>query len=327
MNVNEVMNSKRLLQRFCKNYNLPIAVFEEPYFNERLTIIDPLFDCVQKFEAFVHDLADFESEEKYFEYYNKLKDEVINAIQGNSSFRSFNQHMFIPPECQAGNKNLYTDQNDGAVFYSIDMRQANFSALHHFDPEMFDVYDSNEDKTVHCDTWEDFLSNFTPYQHILDSKYIRQVILGACNPGKQIQYETWLMKTLCQHLIETLGPLNIYSINADEIILTVENQNKEPFLKADYSHHDLLKAVNGCARGIGELVRVELFTLKKYGDCGWLKYIIGNDDAKNLPIFKCVDAEIFHQVVKKYLQIPITEDDLVFYHNKRLAKFMEEIDP
>lgn len=326
MDVNEVMNSKRLIQRFCKNYNLPIAVFEEPYFHQRLFTIDSLFDCVQKFETFVYELADFETEEKYFEYYNKLKDEVINAIKNNSSFHAFNQRMFIPPECSVGNKNLYTDLNDCAAFYSIDMKQANFSALHHFDPEMFDVYYAHEDKTVHCDTWEDFIANYTPYQHIIDSKYIRQVILGACNPGKQIQYETYLMKTLYQHLVDTLGPLNAYSINADEIILTVENDNQEQFLNAEYSNFDLLSAVKSCPRGIGELVRVEKFWLKKFGNVGWLKYNRKHEE-KNIPTFKCVDAEIFHQVVKKYFNKPITEDDLVFYHNKRLARFMEEIDP
>ena len=324
MNRETVLRSKRLIQRFCKNYNLPIAVYEEPYFTQRLAAIDFLFDCVQKFDVYVEELRDFETEEAYFEYYNKLKDTVIAAIQGNPSFRAFNQRMFEPPECSVGNKNLYTDLNDCASFYSIDMKQANFSALHHFDPDIFSV--EIDGTTVTSYTWESYLQNFTHYQHIINSKYIRQVILGACNPGKQIRYETYLMKTLYNHLVETLGPLNVYSINADEIILTVDNPNQEPFLKADYSHFDLLRAVKSCPFGIGDLVRVEKFRLKKFGNVGWLKYNKKHEEI-NILTFKCVDAEIFHQVVKKYFHKPITEDDLVFYHNKRLARFMEEIDP
>ena len=327
MNRETVLRSKRLIQRFCKNYNLPIAVYEEPYFTQRLAAIDFLFDCVEKFDVYVEELRDFETEEAYFEYYNKLKDTVITAIQGNSSFRAFDQRMFKAPDCSVGNKNLYTDLNDYASFYSIDMKQANFSALHHFDPDIFSV--EIDGATVTSYTWESYLQNFTQYQHIINSKYIRQVILGACNPGKQIQYESYLMKTLYKHLVETLGPLNVYSINADEIILTVDNPNQEQFLKADYSHFDLLRAVKSCPFGIGDLVRVEKFRLKKFGNAGWLKYgrIDKEHDAQKIPVFKCVDAEIFHQVVKKYFHKPITEDDLVFYHNKRLARFMEEIDP
>ena len=41
--------------------------------------------------------------------------------------------------------------------------------------------------------------------------------------------------------------------------------------------------------------------------------------------FKCVDAECFHQHVKHYYGMPITDNDLVFYHNNVLAKFLEPI--
>ena len=75
---------------------------------------------------------------------------------------------------------------------------------------------------------------------------------------------------------------------------------------------------------LGLLVRIEMFDLYKVGNDGWMKNIYG-DESDNVD-FKCVNAEIFHQIVKHYFGKPITENDLVFYHNGQLAKFMKEVD-
>ena len=77
-----------------------------------------------------------------------------------------------------------------------------------------------------------------------------------------------------------------------------------------------------CPLNIGSLVRVEMFDLQKLGDCGWMKAIY---DENQTVEFKCINAEIFHQIVKHYYNIPITENDLVFRHDGKLARFLEEV--
>ena len=172
----EVLNSIALKKRFCKDCNLPIVVFDNPYFYERLCILDSLYDCVAKFEDFCLELGNYTHDEAYLAEYNAVKDMIIEALKANVYFQEFNNAQFNKPTVNVGKRNLYVEQNDGGLFFSIDMKKANFSALRHYNKEIF----------VGCETWEEFVGRFTSSKHMAKSKYIRQVVLGACNPKRQI---------------------------------------------------------------------------------------------------------------------------------------------
>lgn len=312
MTKEEVLNSINLKKRFCKDYNIPITVFDNPYFYERLEVLDIIFDCIKQFNWFCSEMKQFDNEQDYFEYYNSVKDKMISDIKNNQQYQIFNNDLSGRNEvavnsekAKVGKQNLYVEQNDGKVFISIDMKKANFSSMHFYSNEIFG-----------CDTWEDYVSKFTDSLHIQNSKYIRQVVLGACNPKRQIQYERQLMLRLYLHIKDTLGDdsFTAYSIGEDEILIDVDNFH--------YPLNQLKEIISSCPSGIGSLVRVEMFDLQKAGDYGWLKIIY--DDNHTIK-FKCIDAEIFHQVVKHYYNIPVTENDLVFRHNGRLARFLEEV--
>lgn len=309
MNREEVMNSIALKKRFCKDCNLPIVVFDNPYFYERLQTIDVLFDCVDKFDVFCAELQRFANEQDYFEYYNKVKDSIIDFIKAKDEYNAFNNDNY-QIESVVSKRNVYVEDNDGGAFVSIDMKKANFSAMKHYSPKIFDG----------ADTWEQFMAKFTDSQHIIHSKYIRQVVLGACNPKKQIRYEHYLMNILCKHIMDTISNVSVFSLGKDEIIISVP---REYGVGCGFSLSELKKAVNSCPLGIGQLVRVEMFELYKIeGTDGYMK--THNSDS-NAVEFKCLNAEIFHQIVKHYFGQPVTENDLVFYHDGKLAKFLEEV--
>lgn len=302
----QILNSVSLKKRFCKDYNLPITIYDNPYFYERLSAIDIMFDCIDKFDNFCRCLSNFESEQDYFEYYNEVKDKVIDYIKSNPAYECFNGDVFAT-KYNFPKNNLYVSQNDNCTFISIDMRKANFSALKHYDKAIFGGKE----------TWEEFLGMFTDCSHILQSKYIRQVILGACNPKRQITYEHYLMGKLLTHIVENIPTINVYSLGEDEILIKVEKD-------CGYSKNQLQKVVSSCPKGIGNIVRIDIFDLhiiKKTS--GWMKVMY--DDESSIK-FKCLEAETYHQIIKHYCGLPITENDLVFYHNGQLAKFLKEVD-
>lgn len=314
MTIEEVLNSIQLNKRFSKDCNIPITVFDNPYFYERLVTLDRIFHCIKKFNSFCAEMEQFENEQDYFEYYNSVKDKMISDIKDKEDYQKFIAENSINREREiiltllnhkVGKQNLYVEDNNGKTFISIDMKKANFSALNLYSKNIFG-----------CDIWEDYVSKFTDSLHIQDSKYIRQVVLGACNPKKQIQYECFLMLKLYLHIKETLNDEHFiaYSIGEDEILIDIEHFN--------HPLDELKEIIKSCPLGIGSLVRVEMFDLQKIDNYGWLKVIY--DDNQTVK-FKCVDAEIFHQIVKHYYNIPITENDLVFRHNGRLARFLEEV--
>jgi hypothetical protein len=321
----DAANSIALRKRFCKDENLPISVLDSPYFEDRLNILNRIpgyNDVLDRWNLFLNEVTGpnpirgFDGVEEYFAYYNTVKDSAINFIKENHAYQEFNNDQAISKmqiNNRFGKRNLYVEQNDGLPFFSIDMKKANFSAMRYYDPQIFDGAES----------WEEFLCGFTDMQHIVNSKYIRQVILGALNPGRQIKYETSLILNLAEHLDacmkETGANLEIYAIAADEILIKEKAENPSEALINE--HASLLKDwLAKAPNGLGKLVRVAPFVLFRLDDLGYLKKNL--DGTVN---FKCVEADVFHQVLKYYLGDIITENDLVFYYNGKLAKFLKPI--
>lgn len=310
MTRDEVLNSIALKKRFCKDCGIPMAVYDNPYFMQRLDILDCLYQCRVKFELFCFGLGRFENEQEYFEYYNEVKDKVIVDIHNQPDYIDF-----VNTVCRCNpnypKKNLYSDLNDGKWFVSLDMKKANFSVLRYWSKSIFND----------CETWEEFMRQYTGSGHIVESKYVRQVILGACNPGKQIKYEHFLMNDLLDYMLPKLNDnYEVYSLGEDEIILSLNS--KEKF----YDVYDEIKQAI-CKNDISSFIRVSVFRLEKIaGTDGWLKCIYSENGDCDKVDFKCINSEIFHQVIKYYTFQEIEDDDLVFYHNGRLAKFLEPIE-
>ena len=317
MNGVDIYYSIPLKKRFAKDCNLPISVFDSPYFEERLKILDERFDCISKFGEFCRELSDFNSAEEYFAYYNSVKDSIINSLKGNRSFNHFNEANFPKNNNDFSNRNLYVNDNNGGFFISIDMNKANFSALRHYSDNIFN----------NCKTWEEFIGSFTDKKHIIDSKYIRQVVFGNCNPKKQIQYETFLMNTLAEYIKTALkDKVNIYSVASDEIIISYFNPNSTENNESCYTLDELVGIIKKCPNGIGNLVKVESFTLKKLGNFGWHKTGFNAITEENIDVFKGINSEIYPQIVKYEQNLPLTDNDLVFYHDGKLARFLEGVE-
>ena len=138
--------STRAKERFCKDCNISIRIFQEPYFTDRLTLYDKFYGTREKWDIFLNELSKYNCEQY--------------AVK----------HKNLP------NKDIFKSSNDGKCFISIDMRKANFSSLHHYNSDIFGGAES----------WEEFIGRYTGNQHIINSKYIRQVILGNCNPKRHI---------------------------------------------------------------------------------------------------------------------------------------------
>lgn len=326
----QILCNHKLIARFCKDMNLPITVFHAPYFEQRIAILDPFFKCISSFDTFCTELEHFKNEQGYFEYYNSVKESAIQYLRENESFLAFCNDQNIDRAVQEmsskkshpHNLKLYREENDGDMFISIDMKKANFSSVNFYDSTIFD-----------SQTWEEFIGRFTDSNHIINSKYIRQVIMGACGPKRQMQYELCIMSSLLDYLQANIPFLkyHLYSITNDEIIFRYV-----PELAISIPDHlriwqdSLLQRDDN--RKLPDILRCEYFILEKIqGTDGYIKTCFRNigigDRIKPYRIdFKCLNAEIFHQIVKHFYGEQITEDDLVFYHNGKLARYLQEVD-
>lgn len=314
--------SNRAKERFCKDCNIPIRLFQEPYFSDRIQLFDKFYGTIEKWDRFVNELQKYNSEQDYFEEYNRVKDAAITSIKESESYQRFNaedMNKYAVINRNLPNKDIFKPTNDGRVFISIDMKKANFSSLHEYNKNMFGG----------VDTWEDFISQFTDNKHIIDSKYIRQVILGNCNPRRHITYEKYLMDKIITKLNKDISELydRISFFSNDELVYDVSNLN-------NLSLKNIAGLVVLLRSELEETFdipfRIELFKLHRINNTdGYYKeiyifdkyYEIDNEVKKYE--FKCLDNYMMPFVLRDFLGEEVTESDKVFYHQGLLAKFIE----
>jgi hypothetical protein len=307
-----ILEDHALLKRFCKDTNTPINVFEQPYFEQRLKILNPIFHCIEKFNLFTEELNQYNNKEDYFNYYNQVKENAIQTIKNNNSFQTFNTMPWNPAKSEYPTKDFYKSQFHNKYIISIDMIKANFSALKVYDPNIFN----------NAETWEEFIAQFTDHKHIIKSKYIRQVIMGTCNPKRQVSYEKSLMIDLANHLKENNETIEIYSLTNDEIIIVPKES--EILTKTMEQYKEITDIINKWKHP--DIIRISIFGLQKLPVTdGWYRFIY--DGKEYSEDFKKMPAEYYHQAVLWHKKEKVTENDLVLYHDGHLAKLLEPIFP
>lgn len=292
--------------RFCKDCNLAIRLFQEPYFTERLELYDKFFNTMKKWERFTGELEKYGCEQDYFEEYNRVKDAAISSIKDSDGYKRFNQddmEKYSLINRGLSTHDIFHDSNDKGSFISIDMKKANFSSLRQYDSTMFGDAKS----------WEEFMKRFTSNQHIVQSKYIRQVIFGNCNPKRQVTYEKFLMDSVLSAL-ECKERVVFFS--NDEIVLKVSDMgNKEKTAFA--------AQVEESTRNQEIPLRVELFSLHKIGGTqGFCKKIYKGNYEFSIEL-KGLDNFYMPFVLRKLQGEEVTDSDRVFYHQGLLSKFIE----
>lgn len=311
--------SNRLKERFCKDCNIPIRLYDEPYFMDRIKLYDKFYDTMKKWKLFVEELQNYKCEQDYFEEYNKIKDSAISCIKETEAYQKFNaedMNKYMVIHKNLPNSDIYKLSSKGRIFISIDMKKANFSSLQFYDRGMF--YNAN--------TWEDFMCRFTFNEHIINSKYIRQVILGNCNPKRHITYEKRIMDQTLSMLEKKFGKdlsEKIVFFSNDEIIYDITDWNRDLAGELSNTFRWYLHEISSVP------FSVELFTLHKIdGTDGYYKEIyeyssgIGFEDKRRYEL-KGLDSYAIPFVIRKFLNEEATENDKVFLHNGLLSKFIE----
>ena len=120
------------------------------------------------------------------------------------------------------------------------------------------------------------------------------------------------MTLLLKDILSRLEGLEIYSLSNDEIILVPLEEMDSPDL------YQMVKDAVDDTEFAG-MVRVSLFYLKKLPVTdGWRRDIFC--DGVISYDFKKMNADYYHQAVKHFRGELITEDDLVLYHDGKLAR-------
>lgn len=285
---------------FCKIYSLPIKIFDSPYFEKRLKLMNDLYSTEELQAVFEKEIALFPRFELYLKEYEATKERVIQHIQNKPSFQIFINEDFSKyktPNIQVKKQNLYQPDNNNKYFLGFDLKEANFNSLKYFNNDIVDGYDN----------WESFFSQFTNQEHLLKSKYIRQVILGACNPSRQVTMEKFLMFFVYEEIKKFFTDDNIIHFSEDEIILDVKE------------HAELEKKVQDISSNLGIGIRIEKYKLVKVSGAD-VYFKVFQDGTTKL---KCGNPLIVPFVIRGITDSKIEDHDLYFMHDGMLSKLID----
>lgn len=297
-----------LKRRFCRDNNLSIQVYSEPYFSDRVELLGKT-NKLRRFERLITETFD-DNEQKYNNYYNMLKDLIINYIKESEAFKTLNQDDMskyaVKSDIRQGD--IFKERFIGSELISIDMSKANFSSLVYYGKETGTNFHNNY-------SWRSFMYRFTSFDYFTEPKYIRQVIFGNCNPKKQVTYEKYIMNKVIKQIEENTSfkESELLAYCNDEIIFSVAGHTEDEIRK--------LKAeVNILSESIIPL-RFEHFVLGKVsGTDAYVKKFI--DDIRKYEL-KCADPSDTIFAIRCLNKEDIKENDLVFIQNHRLAKYLE----
>lgn len=327
----------KLKKAFCKTFDLPIKVYQEPYFTDRLELFQPFFETIDKYKLFCSELPVCDTieqtEQQYLAEYHELQDAMIQDIKANPGYQTFN-HADLSVY-QVKNKNLpgkaiYKPSNHGRVFVSLDMRQANFQALRYFDPSIFQ----------HKYVWEDYVRLYTDKIHWIKSKHLRQVIMGNCNPGRHTTYEKYLMDQVLTKLFDFgIDPDLIAFFSNDEIVIDITDTKHDPVDLVGHLNYKFMHTGSYMNERPTPPLRIQAFVLYHIDKTnGYYKLFVNSPDTKNRSIkdldpleltnieFKGLSYYEYPFVLRKILKQSPRKTDRVFYHENRLAQFLENIE-
>lgn len=319
--------NKELSKRFISDYKLPIPLINEEYFFYHLNLYEKDYSSLSKYENLLNLINSNynNSPNDFLEDYYKVRDNIINAILNNEAFKCFNEMdmsaFSIKNKPSISSNNIYNNDNIGKFFVSIDLKKANFQTLKHIDKNI----------VLGADTYEDFIEKFTDLEYVKESKYVREVVFGKCDPKRHITVEKYFTTEIYKKVIEKFPHLEnkCVSLSNDEIIF-----NTDFFLFGNSSMCSSFRtAVEKISKEIGFEVRVEFFCLKGYNlilkrnkevrKTFFIKNYL-DTDAK----FKLISVPLqYHSLCYKlYKGLELNEIDYHFEYEGLNARFCEEFD-
>ena len=307
-----------LRKRFLKDNNIPIKIVISPYFEERLELFNRYYKADDAIEEFHKIYSTIGNREKYFELYNKVKDDIITYLNSSPEMIFFSQkedmNKFSVKHKNLPKNSIYKPTNDGKTFISLDMKSANFTALKHYNPSI----------VKNKETYSDFVKEFTDIDYFAKSKYIRQVVFGNINPARQITYEKYLMDLVLTELEKIINIETVVAFQNDEIVIDVSNNilDKTSF---DNTIQEIKKTIT-LLNDEGINLKLELFKLKKIQNTdGYIKEMLPGSDTLET-VFKGFTTIEFPFVLRKYFNEELKDSDFVFLHEDKLAKLLEPIE-
>ena len=304
---------KKLKQRFVKDYNLPINIYDDRLFSYYIGLYDffPL-------ETYVNLCNTVEQKyggnvELWLDDCAKVRDKAINGVIESEKYKAFNDSKNLLKEYDnnitIGEHSLYTEVCEGKLYVSIDIKKANFQAL-----KFAGVLDDA--------TYADFITKYGGDDYIVNSKYLRQVIFGKMNPARTVKVEKYIVSKIHEIVTPCFGEFELMSFNSDELIYKVTN-GFAPSAESLDSLVSIIKSTIGIDVR-AECVKIHRLPIVNVNGNKVDAYVRTNVNT-NEQVLKKASTIFYPQIYKLWKGREIQEEDLYAFFEDQLVKFVEPL--
>lgn len=305
--------SHSIRKRFVKDFDLPITIVQDPWWEHYLTLYNNHFEIKERLALLYKALEICGSEKIFFDESDRLSESIIKDISESEAYKNFNtKALEIDQNAQDeankwleknGNKDLFIAEHAGKCFVSLDMKQANFNTLKWYNPEL----------VLNCDTWEILLEKYnSPCTfYFSSSKYFRQVVFGHLNPRRQRSLIRFLNTTKVLPLIQTQKIINV---TEDQCVFEIPDMDRNDLVL------ETLKWEKKLEENCPVAVSVKAFKLIRLGDKPYYVQAHGFGET-----FKCVPAHYFGECYKYYYSLEPEDLDAHTWHEGRIVKYIHPL--
>jgi len=291
-------------RKFCKDFGIIVPVYDSPYFEYYLEVLNPTHNTKDKLEILFESIRRAGNQDSFTQKWNTIKTDVVKQTMDKPEWKTFREQMsqnrpknkeeaLKIKAKQQSEKDKYKHKSkdkekDEAVATTTTTTGGPATPMHG-GCDIYRLPNSSDDSKFYCsvdlikanfnsllnscpalvnnaDSYEAWMSAFTDLPYFYQSKYYRQVIFGNLGIGMHN-----LMRALLQPLYESdkLKPYFnlICSYGFDEIIWVAKSREQvlEIKKKVIEAIEEIAEKDKGVLKRIG---RLEVFQLKQLGGVG-----------------------------------------------------------
>lgn len=308
MTENEVLQSTAMRALFLHDTELPITIVDDPFFLQRLTILDPCFHSKSAFKTFCQECARLSDETTYLNWRSCIETKLRYELHHGEASKYVREFFGYDLGSLIGKADYLPCSPDpfpdrehaDKTYIRVYLKDGVLTALHKLFPNILG---------------STFLPDSNLPSHLIRSVKFRECILNSIHPLRQIQLATVCTMAMADHLRKHIpNKLTHFSGNGAVFEVTMNDP---------IGLNELLKWIRSEPNGYGDMFDVEMFRIGALESLGFIKEHCGFDHSP--PEFVGVDPNLIHQVVACYYHDYIMDDDLVINYDGRLAKLKEPI--
>lgn len=299
------MYSKEFKYRLVNDFKLPIKIFEEPYFSHLLNLYKDHLDIQSKINSLTKSIEMAGGEENLSKEWYRVKDRIeaeVKALPRYTNLQNYESSYKVSVPLEKTNP--YNIQMLDKSCVSIDIKTANYNALRYFDKSL----------VFYTDSYEQFIEEFTPIPLFKDSKIFRQLLFEPLGSKKQGVIQKEIIQETADVLFPKLKPLLGKCVSNDELVLVFPRTDNLVEIE-DLVRKEALESKHS------SLLKVEAFNVFHLSEKYFYKKTKDSFQLRNVP------SQLYPQLYKKVMGLPIEDKDLVFWdtNTNMIGKYLSPL--